>query len=262
MKYQNEEEMLQHYNSKEYVTPDGYTADIGVFTIELTYKEEYKPPEAELKLLLIQRAKTDKDGEPHTEGGKWALPGGFVKPDETASKAAVRELSEEASVNNIKLKHFGVYDTPGRDKRGWIISNAFYAIVTNDYLEKRKAADDAENVGLFTLKEIDQLELAFDHKTIIHDAFQIIRKDLLQTTVAKEFLPKEFTLSELRSVLLLVSDDPGIVNNSAFVRDAPKYPFLEVARNQKGEVKKTNRTAKQMTRMFRFKDFQPIPSIY
>ncbi|WP_404328735.1 NUDIX domain-containing protein [Mesobacillus maritimus] len=261
-RYESEEEVLKHYNPKKYTTPDGYTSDIAVFTIELTYHENHKPPEASLKLMLIQRADTDREGQPNFEGGKWALPGGFVQPSETAYAAAVRELHEEASVRNIHLKHFNVYDQPGRDKRGWIISNAFYAIATEEYLIERKAADDAQNVELFTREEIENLELAFDHDKIIANAFDIIKRDILQTTVAKEFLPKEFTLSELRSLLLLVSDDPGITNESAFVRDAPKYPFLEVATDHKGEMKTTTRTAKRSTRMFRFKPYEPSLSIY
>ena len=38
---------------------------------------------------------TDQHGNPNTEGGKWALPGGFIEPEETAYEAAVRELEEE-----------------------------------------------------------------------------------------------------------------------------------------------------------------------
>nr|WP_204413393.1 NUDIX hydrolase [Bacillus tianshenii] len=254
--------MLENYSSNKYVTPDGYTSDIAVFTIELRYLEEHKPPVANLKLMLIQRSEVDAEGEPNIEGGKWALPGGFVKPHETARMAAIRELQEETSVKNIHLHHFGVYDDPGRDKRGWIISNAFYAIVTEDYLLERKAAYDAQNVELFTWEEVQKLQLAFDHQKIIADAFKMIKKDILQTTVAKEFLPKEFTLSELRSVLLLVTNDPGIVNDSSFVRDAPKYPFLEVVKDAKGKNKTTTRTAKRSTRLFRYKEFEPINSIY
>lgn len=261
-KYKNENEVLQHYHSRNYITPDGYTSDIAVFTIELMYPEPHKPPEASLKLVLIQRAELDQEGEPNIAAEKWALPGGFVRPNETAFQTALRELKEEAGVGNIHLKHFNIYDRPGRDPRGWIVSNAFYAIVTEEHLRERKAASDAQNVELFTKEEIEKLELAFDHKEIISDAFEVIKRELLQTTVAKEFLPTEFTLSELRSVLLLVSEDPGVTNESAFVRDAPKYPFLEVAKNHKGEVKTTSRTAKRSTRMFRFKDFKPTLSIY
>ncbi len=100
------------------------------------------------------------------EAGKWALPGGFVdaKRRETALQAAARELKEETGIDQVFLKHFGTYDAWGRDPRGWIISNAHYAIVPEFQLEKREAADDAEEVDLFSLEEIKQLSLAFDHQ--------------------------------------------------------------------------------------------------
>src|SRR5438045_3392990 len=53
--------------------------------------------EAELKVLLIQRGL-----EPFK--GKWALPGGFVRVDETLDEAARRELAEEAGLKDVFLE--------------------------------------------------------------------------------------------------------------------------------------------------------------
>ncbi|WP_370294476.1 NUDIX domain-containing protein [Rossellomorea marisflavi] len=253
---------LSHTNQPSFITPDGYTSDISVFTIDLHYPEEHKPPVPTLKILLIQRAESNLEGEPNIEAGKWALPGGFVRPQETAAEAAIRELKEEAGVDRIHLKHFAVYDAPGRDPRGWILSNAFYAIVKAGYLAGRTASEDAAEVELFTWEEALELDLAFDHRDMLNDAFRMIQGEMLQTTVAKEFLPEAFTLSELRSLLLLMTDDPGIANVSAFNRDAPKYPFLEPVTDREGNVKTTTRTAKRATRLFRFRGEAPAPSIY
>lgn len=132
------EEALKQYDIRKYKTPDGYTSDIAVFTIVAENKEEHKPPIMSLKLMLIQRALLNAEGDTNIEAGKWALPGGFVQEDETALEAAKRELEEETGVENVLIKHFGVYDTPGRDPRGWIITNAHYAIVPMDYLLKEK----------------------------------------------------------------------------------------------------------------------------
>ena len=59
---------------------------------------------------------------------------------------------------------------------------------------------------------------------------------MIQTTVAKNFLPQEFTLSELQRVLLTVGEDPRISNDSVFFTKAPKLPFIE-----KHWMKKENR---------------------
>jgi 8-oxo-dGTP diphosphatase len=246
---------------KKYITPDGYTSDIAIFTIISEQANMYKPPEKNLKLMLIQRAEKNAEGLPNIEASKWALPGGFIQPTETALEAAKRELEEETGITGVHIKHFGVYDTPGRDTRGWIISNAHYAIVPEIQLSTRRAADDAAEVELFTLQELEQLELAFDHRQIIDDAIWFIKKDMALTTLAKNFLPAEFVLSELQGVLLTVLDDPSIKVDSAFFRKGPTLPFLEKVMCN-GKPKKTNKYSKTPAQLYRFNDYQPFISVY
>ena len=254
-------EILKNYDANKYRTPDGYTSDIAVFTIISEEVGTHKPPKKKLKLMLIKRADQNREGNPNIEGGKWALPGGFIQPNETAYKAAGRELEEETGVNKLKMKHFGVYDKLGRDKRGWIISNAHYAIVPEALLEQRRAADDAAEVELFDMDEILKIDLAFDHKIIIDDALWFIRKDMSITTLARSFLPKEFVLSELQGVLLTVLDEPWIRLDSQFYRKAPSLPFIEKVMHN-GEPKKTNKWSKGNAQLYSFNEFEPFVSIY
>ncbi|WP_410772072.1 NUDIX hydrolase [Fontibacillus sp. BL9] len=251
------EQALQQYDVKKYRTPDGYTSDIAVFTILSAKSEMFKPPVMDLKLMLIKRSMTDSEGRPNIEAGKWALPGGFVDPAETAFQSALRELREETGVDDIHLQHFGVYDTPGRDPRGWIISNAHYAIVPEHQLAKRQANDDASEVELFSVQEVLNLDLAFDHAEIISDAISVIRHKLLQSTVAKEFLPAEFTYSELQAVLLTVTKDSAIALDAAFARKIKTLPFI-----QEITGKKTTRTSKKPTQLYRFIDVEANTSLY
>jgi 8-oxo-dGTP diphosphatase len=244
-----------------FTTPDGYTSDIAVFTITSESNGEYKPPIKKLKIMLIKRSEQDHEGHPNIEAGKWALPGGFVRPDETAFQAAESRLVEETGVNDLRMKHFGVYDAPGRDKRGWIISNAHYVIAKETALMSRKTTYDAADIQLFTVDEALGLHLAFDHRTIIDDALWFIKKDMALTTLAKHFLPEEFVLSELQGVLLTVLDDPSISTDAAFFRKAPTLPFIEAV-SENGKPKKSNRYSKTPAQLYRFNDFQPIVSVY
>lgn len=248
---------LEDYDIKKYRTPDGYTSDIAVFTIVTSEKEEYKPPVMALKLMLIQRSAKDSEGRLNIEALKWALPGGFVADNESAYESAKRELEEETSVSGIHIQHFGVYDKPGRDPRGWIISNAHYAIVPEKDLIHRKANDDAMNVELFGIDEVFALDLAFDHRQIIHDAVKMISRDLLQTTISRKFLPELFTYSELQAVLKTVTDDLSIAHTKAFQRKIKTFPFIEEV---PGQV--TNRTSKKPTKLYRFNETEVTNNIF
>ena len=157
--------------NKIHRSPDGYTSDILVF-VKSNIKEDIDLNI--LKIMLIQRRDFDSEGNPNTEGGKWAIPGGFVNEGETALEAANRELKEETCIDNLVLKHLGIYDAPGRDPRGWIISNVHYAIVSGESIKNRRANDDAKRVKLFSIKEALKLDLAFDHEVIIKDALKLI----------------------------------------------------------------------------------------
>src|SRR5215475_9911555 len=75
-----------------------------------------------LKLLLIRRGLA-----PHK--GKWALPGGFVRIDETLDEAARRELREEAGIENLFLEQLYSFGAVDRDPRERVVSVAYYALV-------------------------------------------------------------------------------------------------------------------------------------
>lgn len=244
-----------------FTTPDGYTTDIAVFTITSESNGEYKPPLKTLKIMLIKRGEQNHEGNPNIEAGKWALPGGFVRPNETASQAAERRLKEETGIDGLRIKHFGVYDSPNRDQRGWVISNAHFVIANEADLKQRKTTYDASDIQLFSIEEALGLDLAFDHRTIIDDALWFIKKDMALTTVAKHFLPEEFVLSELQGVLLTVLDDPSISTDAAFFRKAPTLPFIEAVMED-AKLKKSNRYSKTPAQLYRFTDFQPIVSVY
>ncbi len=110
------------------------------------------------RLLLIRRRNLPF-------AGQFALPGGFVDPDETTEAAARRELLEETGLQARHLQLIGVYSKPGRDPRGWTISIAY--LVTAE--EGAPAAgDDAAEVEFRA--DWRELPLAFDHNEIVRDA--------------------------------------------------------------------------------------------
>ena len=63
-----------------------------------------------LKVLLIRRGI-----EPFK--GRWAFPGGFLQPDETAETGALRELREETGIGHAYLEQLHTFTDPERDPR-------------------------------------------------------------------------------------------------------------------------------------------------
>lgn len=101
----------------------------------------------------------------------WAIPGGFVDYGESLEEAAVREAKEETSLDVQLKKQFHTYSDPDRDPRQHTISTVFLASARG----RPKAEDDAQEIGIFTRKEIN-FSLAFDHDKILADYFEQIKE--------------------------------------------------------------------------------------
>ncbi len=96
--------------------------------------------------------------------GCWAIPGGSVETGETVEEAARREAKEETGLD-VKLTSIGgVYSDPDRDPRGHVVSIVYRAEPLGGYL---KADTDAAEV--IRTNNIDNLQLAFDHRKILLD---------------------------------------------------------------------------------------------
>jgi 8-oxo-dGTP diphosphatase len=147
-----------------------------------------------LRVLLIQR------GLPPFEG-KWALPGGFVRIDETLEAAARRELEEETGLGKVFLEQLYTFGAVDRDPRERIVSVAYYALV-NLRDHHVHAATDARDAGWFGVHDIPQL--AFDHSDILQTALTRLRGKVRYQPIGFELLPKKFTLSQLQHLYELV----------------------------------------------------------
>ncbi|MCM1325742.1 MAG: NUDIX hydrolase [Bacteroidales bacterium] len=140
-----EKEYLSHYDMSKYERPS-VAADIVIFSIlnDGISTNIRKLPKKALKVLLIKRA-----NYPYKDC--WALPGGFVKPGEDVAETARRKLYEETNVKNAYLQLVGTYGKKDRDPRGWIISNAFMALMDGEKC-RLKAGADAWEAEWFNVK--------------------------------------------------------------------------------------------------------------
>lgn len=135
--------------------------------------------------------------------GSWALPGGFLKMDETVEECAQRELQEETNVKNIYLEQFHVFSAVDRDPRERILSVSFLALVRKSEF-KLIAGDDAAKAEWFEINNLPSL--AFDHKEIIELAKNKLQQILSYKPIAFQLLDKTFIMSELQRLYELINE--------------------------------------------------------
>jgi 8-oxo-dGTP diphosphatase len=141
------------------------------------YSYEYPRPALTADIVCVNRGRillVRRGQQPFK--GFWAFAGGFVEEGESAVQGAARELGEETttSIDVERFVELGVFSTPGRDPRGWVVSVAFMVELTDDEASSVAAADDAADVGFFD--PLTPPLLAFDHDEILRVALPRMRK--------------------------------------------------------------------------------------
>ena len=142
----------------------------------------------ELKVLLVERGI-----EPYK--GTWALPGGFLRMNETAEEGAMRELKEETGLTCRRLEQLRTFTEVRRDPRERVITIAFFALVK---IAVVKGGDDASNAQWYGLGEIPKL--AFDHDKIFREALIRLRERIHFEPIGFDLLPEEFTMPQLQNL--------------------------------------------------------------
>ncbi|MGV3612267.1 MAG: NUDIX hydrolase [Fluviicola sp.] len=144
----------------------------------------------ELKLLLTEREK-----EPFKN--KWALPGGFVFPEETTEECARRILLEKTGIDQVFIEQLYTFSAADRDPRERIVSVAYFALVNKQSYELI-AGRDTLKAEWFGLSELPAL--AFDHAEIVNLAVQRLKGKVSYQPIGFELLDEKFTLSQLQAV--------------------------------------------------------------
>ncbi|WP_304953182.1 NUDIX domain-containing protein [uncultured Alistipes sp.] len=163
-----------------------------------------------LKVLLIER----RDYNPETHLDRMKLPGAMIQENETLPRAASRVLAEATGLREIYLKQMEIFSDPGRvtgEELEWInryhgirtervVTVGYYALVK---LDRRMIAYTAEKRAQWV--EVESIQhLAMDHKQILSTALGHLCREMLQSPVAFELLPRKFTIRQLQNLYAAV----------------------------------------------------------
>ena len=166
--------------------------DLLVFTIE----------EDRLKILTIRRQ------YPPFEGQR-ALPGVFIRDDETLDQAARRGLREETGLEDIYFEQLYTWGAPDRDPRRRVISVSYLALVDAQRLRGFGPGLRTTGAELADVQELLTAEdLAFDHRQIIACGRERLAGKVEYTPIAFSLVPEEFTLPQLQRVYELLLGKP------------------------------------------------------
>jgi 8-oxo-dGTP diphosphatase len=166
--------------------------DLLVFTIE----------EDRLKILTIRRQ------YPPFEGQR-ALPGVFVRDDETLDQAAQRGLREETGLEDIYFEQLYTWGAPDRDPRRRVISVSYLALVDAQRLRGFGPGLRTTGAELADVQELLTAEdLAFDHRQIIACGRERLAGKVEYSPIAFSLVPEEFTLPQLQRVYELLLGKP------------------------------------------------------
>ena len=164
--------------------------DTAVLTLAPRTNAARGAPPHRLSVLLVQR--------PEGVGGlQWALPGTFLHEGERLADAVTRSLAEKAGVTGGHPAQLAVFDDPGRDERGWVLSVARLAVIPYPALAGVLLADP-ERVRLAPVSRLEPLP--YDHKAIVATAVRELRARYADRPDPERILGPRFTIRELHEV--------------------------------------------------------------
>jgi 8-oxo-dGTP diphosphatase len=182
-------------------------ADVALFSVE----------QDRLQVLLTKRARPPA-------AGRWALPGGILKPalDGSLEEAALRVLRDKVHVDIPHIEQVHTFSGPSRDERGWSVTVLFYALLPRD----RVQAAVSPKVEAVRWAEVADpgVRLAFDHEALLAAAVGALQNKVLHNALPLHLLPERFTLTELQRTCEAVLGRP--LDKSAFRRRLKAYEDL------------------------------------
>ena len=144
----------------------------------------------ELDILLVQ----------HGEGiskGKWALPGGWIKHNESVDDAASRLLHDLTGVSQIYLEQLHVFGDVHRYPTKRVITIGYFALVKPENYKLRPGFT-ASDAKWFRLSEVPNMP--YDHNRILDSGVKYLKHKVRHEPIGFNLLTRKFTLHQLQEM--------------------------------------------------------------
>lgn len=193
--------------------------------------------EDDLKVLLIKRGRA-----PYVD--HWALPGHFVRENETVNGAAERVLEELTGLKDVFQEEVGTFGAVDRHPDGRVITIAYFSLIKISNYQVAPFSF-AKQVQWHSVKNLSKL--AFDHNEIIRAGFEKLKLMVKIRPIGFELLPRKFTLTQLQQLYecILETDDEGLDKRNFRKKILSMNLLIELNESQEG-------VAHRPARLYRF----------
>ncbi|SHJ39156.1 ADP-ribose pyrophosphatase YjhB, NUDIX family [Maribacter aquivivus] len=167
-----------------------------------------------LKILILEYHNT----------GLFALPGGFIKKNQSLQDAVNKGVEERTGLKNVFLDQFQIFGKPERsdpaamrrilvandknlEKNEWMmdrfITVGHYALI--NYEDVNPKPDHlSDSIDWYDIDSVPQLMM--DHNEIVDKALEVLRNNISEKIIGMNLLPPKFTMKQLQQVFEAILD--------------------------------------------------------
>ncbi len=168
---------------------------------------------------------------------QWALPGSWIKNNESIDEAAYRILTSQTAVENIFLEQFQTFGDLERFPQTRVITIVYYALINIENFQLQPGPNVLEAVW-FNVNSVPKL--AFDHGIIFDKCIKFLKHKVQHEPIGFNLLPPKFTLLQLLELYEAILNEK--LDKSNFRKKMLKMNLL-IDTNQK-QTEVSHRAAK------------------
>ncbi|MCH5166611.1 MAG: NUDIX hydrolase [Erysipelotrichales bacterium] len=144
-----------------------------------------------VKILLIKR-----NNNPFKDA--WGLVGGALYNNEDLEVGLNREIKEKTGIENIPLKLVSVHGKVDRSPVMRMVAVSYLGVIDKDRVNLITKTLKTNDAAWIDIKEVENLELAYDHLEIINSTFEELKKQILRSNILATLFPNGFTMPEIQ----------------------------------------------------------------